>query len=62
MNRYQIFNTISGQGLGEYEATSARDALNKMAVDAGYKNYDDLLASVPDSYRGELEIRWVDET
>ena len=46
---YCIHNRQSGQHLGDYQAESTIQALDLMAQDAGYKNYEDLLKQVPDA-------------
>jgi hypothetical protein len=38
--KFQISSTISGQDLGTYEASDPRNALDLMARDAGYADYD----------------------
>lgn len=42
MTFYRISNTTSGVVLGDYEGRDIREALDKMAQDAGYTDYDDL--------------------
>lgn len=37
---YQIINTTSGANLGTYQAESESDALDLMAQDAGYEDYE----------------------
>lgn len=39
MKRFEIENITSGVILGEYEAESEADALNKMAQEAGYADF-----------------------
>ena len=45
MKNYQIDQTVSGVKLGQWAADSENDALDLMAQDAGYKDYDDLLST-----------------
>lgn len=40
MKTYRIHNTMSGQDLGTYEAVDESDALNQMALDAGYNSFE----------------------
>jgi hypothetical protein len=49
MNRYNISNHHSGADLGDWEAESEQDALDKMAIEAGYKDYADCCARVGES-------------
>ena len=44
MRNYQITNTTSGANLGTYAASSAAEALDKMAQDAGYESQAAALA------------------
>mgnify|MGYP003441901739 FL=1 len=41
MTTYEISNKASGHVLGEYQGVTERDALDALARDAGYDNYDD---------------------
>lgn len=58
--KYMIENRESGAMLGTYEAETEDQALDKMAQDAGYKDYSDLLDNVPDSSKDELMITGLD--
>jgi hypothetical protein len=40
MTKYQIVNTVSGTDLGIYEAKSEDEALDEMAIAAGYRDYE----------------------
>jgi hypothetical protein len=51
---YEISNKISGQELGVYEAASEDGALDALARDAGYADYDAACAAV--GGRGELAV------
>ena len=44
MAKFQIEQTVSGVDLGVYEGETADQALDAMAKDQGYDNYDDLLS------------------
>ena len=44
IKRYQIEQTVSGVVVGIYEGETPDQALDAMAQDAGYKDYDDLLS------------------
>ncbi len=52
---YQIENAISGLTIGIYEAESEDEALDKMAQDAGYKDYDDLNSQI-EADPGDIEV------
>ena len=41
--RYEIVQTVSGVILGEYEGGNVNEALDALAKDQGYMNYDNLL-------------------
>ena len=56
MNTYTIHNRQSGQHLGDYQADTTIQALDLMAQDAGYKDYEDLLEQVPDASIKDLII------
>lgn len=60
---FRIENRESGADLGIYQGSDEDDALDAMARDAGYDEYDHLLANVPGSSRDELVVnevpRWV---
>ena len=43
-NHYRIHNTRTAVVLGVYEGETEAEALDAMAVDAGYGSYDDALA------------------
>ncbi len=53
--RYAIENTISGLVIGIYEADSEEEALDKMAQDAGYRDYYDLNERI-EADPGEIEV------
>lgn len=53
---YTIENSKTGVVLGIYAGNSESEALNAMARDAGYKNYSDLLSSVPGASRSDLVL------
>lgn len=55
MRTFRIENTISGVVLGEYHASSASDALDAMARDAGYADHADAQRSDP-AADGELRV------
>jgi hypothetical protein len=55
MKIFTIVNTISGQNLGSYVASCESDALDLMAIDAGYLSYADLQNQIP-AKPGELAI------
>jgi hypothetical protein len=55
MNVYQIENTVSAVVLGQYAGDTARDALDRMAQDAGYQDYAALQAVVP-AQEGEIAV------
>jgi len=44
MNRYRITNVISGHVLGEHNAFTEEGALDALAQEAGYRDYDALQA------------------
>jgi len=52
---YAIENTISGLILGVYKAESEEEALDMMARDAGYKDYDDLNSQI-EADPGDIEV------
>jgi len=58
MKMFTIVNTISGQNLGFYIASCESEALDLMAIDAGYLSYADLQAQIP-SVPGELAVKGV---
>ena len=43
MKRFQIEQTVSGVTLGVYEGETFEQALDAMAQDEGYDDYDELL-------------------
>ena len=45
MKNYQIDQTVSGVTIGQWAADSENGALNLMAQDAGYEDYDALLST-----------------
>ena len=53
--RYAIENTISGLVIGVYEADSEEEALDKMAQNAGYRDYDDLNEQI-EADPGDIEV------
>ena len=53
MNKFKIANSFSGADLGDYDADTAGGALDAMARDAGYQDYDSLCADVP-AKEGEI--------
>jgi hypothetical protein len=40
MTQYRISSSVSGQELGVYTAASVDEALDEMAVDAGYRSFE----------------------
>lgn len=42
MSKWQIENASTGVILGVYEGVTANDALDAMAQDAGYRDYQDM--------------------
>ena len=46
MSKFQV--SANGQDVGVYEGETSEDALNAYAIDAGYKNYDDVVAQFGD--------------
>ena len=46
---YHIIQTVSGVDLGYYEGQTPDEALDAMARDAGYENYDHLLSVTGES-------------
>lgn len=42
MSKWQIENASTGLILGAYEGVTANDALDAMAQDAGYRDYQDM--------------------
>ena len=61
MTTYRITNTISGQDLGTYTATSEAEALNAMARDAGYADANEA-GHVAEVKAGELLVEDVTAT
>ncbi len=55
MTMFVIENTLMGIVLGFYRAETEAEALDKMAQDAGYKNYAEALHEVP-TEPGEIVI------
>ena len=45
INRYLIQNTATAIVLGTYEGANEREALDAMAIDAGYRDYAAVLES-----------------
>lgn len=58
MNSYQIINTISGLDLGIYEADDEDGALDQMARDAGYEDFEAACEVAPIK-NGELKVKLV---
>ena len=58
---YTIANKISGAKLGDYVATSETEALDKMAIDAGYLSFADACEAAEAS-RDEFLITLFGET
>ncbi|NBW23725.1 MAG: hypothetical protein EBR82_88850 [Caulobacteraceae bacterium] len=58
MKIFIIENTISGQDLGSYVASCESEALDLMAIDAGYLSYADLQDQIP-AVPGELAVKEV---
>jgi hypothetical protein len=55
MAKFEITNTLSGINLGIYEGTTAADALDAMARDAGYEDYTAACDVAPHT-EGELLV------
>jgi len=55
MHSYRITNQVSGVNLGIYKADSVHNALDAMAIDAGYRNYSEA-ESVAPAISGEIVI------
>lgn len=53
---YLIVNTISGVSLGVYHGDNERGALDSLARDAGYDDYEALCRAVP-VQDGELSVK-----
>jgi len=47
MKQYRIENRTSGVDLGAYEGETEQEALDAMARDAGYQNYEEAQATAP---------------
>lgn len=60
MKKFMITNTFSGFCLGIYEAETEKDALDSMARNAGYDNYDHA-NSVSQAKVGEIKVEEVEE-
>jgi hypothetical protein len=60
MNKYQITNTISGVDLGIYEGNDCAEALDAMAQEAGYADYDALNEEIP-AKNGEILVTEIDD-
>ena len=56
ISRYQITNTATGETLGTYVAASKRDALDQMARDAGYRDYDHAKRVAPTNHIVVIEV------
>ena len=56
---YQIENTQSGIILGTYEADTPHEALDRMAQDAGYKDYAAAQKVAP-AVPGEIVVSEID--
>ena len=54
--RYKI-TSQQGVYLGTYEADSEAEALDKMAAEAGYDNYEQVKKNVPGADQSELIIK-----
>lgn len=50
----------NGNLMGEYRGIDADAAINSYALDAGYDDFADLLATVPGSSREELDVEEID--
>ena len=55
MAQYSIESLVSGMVYGPYEAESPREALDALALDAGYQSYADAVAQT--GHAGEWSIR-----
>lgn len=60
MKKFQIENTKSGLLLGVYEADTKDEALDLLAQDAGYADYEELNEEVP-AAPGEILVLEVEE-
>ena len=58
--KWRIANSTSGIILGTYEGETKADALDAMAIDAGYKDYA-TACEATESEAGELTITKIDE-
>jgi hypothetical protein len=54
--RYQIENVRSGVVLGVYKASSEADALDAMARDAGYADYEEACEVAP-TFENEISVK-----
>ena len=61
MAKFQIENTISGGVLGIYEAETGQEALDIMAVDAGYRDYEEAQTIAP-SKVGEILVTKINDS
>jgi hypothetical protein len=59
MATYRIVNTMSGQDLGTYEASSKADALEQLAKFAGYQTFAEACETTSDDGR-DLEVTEVE--
>jgi len=62
MRYWKIWNTASGLFLGVFEAEDVDGALDAMARDAGYLDYDNMSEVVGPDYEDELRVEEVEDS
>lgn len=60
MSKYEISNVLSGLVLGVYEGGTEAEALDAMAIDAGYGSYAECCEVAP-AQEGEILVRLVED-